>query len=251
MTSPVGGLFGQILAAVSAGSELAPLVSTEKRKHLSRGLFDSFYADLPKSIDVVFDTNRAWTTHLSALGELFPRCKVLCCVRNVAWVMDSIERQFQNNAFENTRLFPSAAERSTVFTRTEWLASRTGMVGFAWGALQGALYGPHADRLLLIDYDLLVRQPDDVIGLIYDFLGEERFDHDFDNVEYDAPGFDEHLGLTGLHKVHRKVAPRPRRSILPPELFQKYSRLNFWQTIEGSRAQIIAARKPEDSASTE
>ena len=113
------------------------------------------------------------------------------------------------------------------------------MVGYAWSALQEALYGVNADKLLLVDYELLVARPAEVIGLIYGFLGEEAFAHDFDNVEYDAPAFDENLGVAGLHKVHKKVEPMPRKTILPPELFEQYSKLNFWQNLKGSRAKMI------------
>lgn len=239
MTSPVGSLFANLVASVSAGSELAPMVSTNQRKQLSKGLFDSYYADLPAEKKVVFDTNRSWTANLSALTELYPKAKLICCVRNVAWVMDSIERQFQLNAFENTRLFGSPAERSTVFTRCEALANRNGLVGYAWSALQEALYGNHADRLLLVDYDLLANRPSDVMDLVYDFLEEEKFDHNFDNVEYDAPAFDDQLGVSGLHKVRKKVEAQPRGTILPPELFEQYAQLNFWQDLKASRARII------------
>ncbi len=245
MTSPVGHLFSNLIGSVSAGSELSTMVSVAQRKRLSQGLFDSFYADLPDERSTVFDTNRSWTANLSAVTELFPAAKMLCCVRNVAWVMDSLECQVQSNAFENTRLFGDKATRSSVFTRCEALASRNGLVGFAWSALQEALYGAHADRLLIIDYDLLVSRPAEVIGLVYGFLEEEPFDHDFDNVAYDAPAFDEQLGLAGLHTVHRKVEPRPRSTILPPDLFEQYGRLNFWKSLKGSRARIITEDKAE------
>lgn len=240
MTSPVGGLVSNLIASVSAGTEMASAVSTEQRKRMSKGLFDSYYADLPAGKTQVFDTNRSWTANLAALTELFPKAKVLCCVRDVAWVMDSMERQFQSNAFENTSLFGSQAERSTVFTRSEALANRNGLVGYAWSALQEAIYGVHADRLLIIDYDLLVRRPGEVIDLVYDFLGQNKFTHDFNNVEYDAPAFDDQLGVSGLHRVHKKVEPKPRHTILPPELFEQYGQLNFWRELKGSRARIIS-----------
>ncbi len=242
MTSPVGGLFSNLIASVSAGSEMAPMVNTAQRKRLSKGLFDSYYADHEE--EVVFDTNRMWTANLAALDDLFPAGKLLCCVRNVAWIMDSMEHQFRSNAFEHTRLFGDAAQRSTVFTRLEALANRNGLVGYAWSALNEALYGPHADKLLIIDYDLLVTHPAQVMGLIYGFLEEEPFEHDFDNVVYDAPEFDENLGAAGLHKVRKKVAPKPRRTILPPELFEEYSKLNFWQNLKGSAAKMIT-QQPE------
>ncbi len=243
MTSPVGGLFENLVASVSAGSEMAPMVSNDQRKRLSKGLFDSYYDDLEPEISLVFDTNRSWTANIAALTELYPTSKILCCVRNVEWVMDSMERQFQNNPFENTRLFSSGAARSTVFTRCETWANRNGLVGYAWSALQEAMYGEHANRLLIIDYDLLVRRPVDVIKLVYEFIGETPFNHDFENVEYDAPAFDEQLGVSGLHKVHKKVAPMPRKTILPPELIAQYSQLNFWKNMQGTRAQIIAEKE--------
>src|SRR5690349_8935303 len=84
--------------------------------------------------DVIFDTSRAWTAKLPALTTLFPDAKIICCVSNVAWIMDSIERQFRQNGFENTKLF-APAERSTVYTRVEALAHANRMVGFPWHAL--------------------------------------------------------------------------------------------------------------------
>ncbi|MFC3052095.1 sulfotransferase family protein [Kordiimonas pumila] len=247
MTSPVGNLFSTLISSVSAGSELAPMVSTEQRIRLSQGLFDSYYADLDERRTHVFDTNRAWTANLSAVTKMFPDTKMLCCVRDVAWVMDSLERQYQSNAFENTGLFNDHGSRSTVYSRTETLASRNGLVGYAWSALKEALYGPHADRLLIIDYDLLASRPGEVIPLVYDFIGADPFEHDFDNVIYDAPVFDAQLGLSGLHRVHKKVAPMPRRTILPPELFEQYSQLNFWRDLQGSRARIISETKTEET----
>ena len=108
-------------AQLSAGSELGPMVDDAQRERLLRGLFESFYAD--RAEPVVFDTNRAWTAKLPLLMRLFPEAKVVCCVRDVAWVLDSLERRFRANAFEHTRLFNSAAERATVYTRVEALAA--------------------------------------------------------------------------------------------------------------------------------
>ena len=132
MSSPVASLFDGVIAQVSAGTELSTMVNEEQRARILRGLFDCYYADLEQP--VIFDTNRAWTAKLPALMRLFPDAKVICCVRDVAWVMDSLERQYRNNAFEHTRLFNNPAERSTVYTRVEALAHANRLVGFAWHA---------------------------------------------------------------------------------------------------------------------
>lgn len=239
MSSPVAGLFEAVISQVSAGSEMASMVNEEQRGRILKGIFESYYAD--RDEPVIFDTNRAWTAKLPALMKLFPEAKLVCLVRDVAWIMDSMERQFQNNAFENTRIFANPNQRATVYTRTESLAGSNSLVGFPYQALREACYSDFADRLMIVEYDMLTQRPAEVIGLIYQFLGEELYQHDLESVSYDAPEFDSQLGLDGLHRVHKKVAPRPRQTILPPDLFEKFSKLAFWRDLKNSRAFRITA----------
>ncbi len=243
MTSPVGALFTGMLGQFSAGSEYAPVTDEATRRRLLRGLFDSYYADVPAG-SVVFDTNRMWSAKLPALLDLFPKAKVIACVRNVAWVMDSLERVFRANPYENTRLFNDESERNSVYSRVETLAQRNRLVGFAWSALKEAYYGAQADSLLIVDYDLLAQAPEKVLRLVYQFIGEPWFDHDFGNVHYDAPEFDEALGVSGLHRVRARVALEPRRTVLPPDLFEKYSALSFWNDGANSAANVIRFATP-------
>jgi len=243
MTSPVGALFNGLLDQVSAGSEFGPVIRQAQRRRLLRGLFDSFYADQPAN-SVIFDTNRLWSSKLPALLDLFPQAKVIACVRNVAWVMDSLERLYRANPFENTRLFNDAVERNTVYSRVDTLGQRNRLVGFSWTAIKEAFYGEQAASLLLVDYDLLAQAPEKVLPLVYQFIGEPWFDgHDFGKLEFDAPEFDSALGLSGLHKVRPRVALEPRRTILPPDLFAQYQDMSFWHDVANSTASVITAKK--------
>lgn len=246
MSSPVASLMEGVISQVSAGSELSSMVNDAQRADIIRGLFDSYYRNHAQP--VIFDTNRAWTAQLPALMKLFPEAKLICTVRNVAWVMDSLERQYRSNVFENTRLFNTPTERATVYTRLEALAGPNRLVGYAWHAIQEAVWSEFADRIVIVDYDIFSQRPDEVIGLIYKFIGEDPFEHDFDNVDYDAPEFDSQLGVKGLHKVHEKVAPRPRKSVLPPELFERYAKLSFWSGLKGSKVYRIVPTKTETKA---
>ena len=249
MSSPIASLFDSVIAHVSAGTELSTMVNGDQRARLLRGLFESYYAD--RTEEVIFDTNRAWTAQLPALMRLFPDARVICLVRDLSWIMDSMERQFRQNAFEHTRLFNSAGERSTVYTRLEALAGANRLVGYPWHALREACYSDFADRIVIVEYDLLVQRPAEVFGLLYQFLGEEPYAHDFSAVDYDAPQFDSQLGLDGLHRVHAEVAPRPRDTILPPDLFERYSKLAFWRNLPKSKAfRIVAQQDAEQQKST-
>jgi sulfotransferase len=209
---------------------------------------DAYYADQADRA-VVFDTNRMWSARLPLIAALYPEARLLACVRNVAWVMDSFERLVRRNAFEPSRLFGAEAERATVYSRTEALAHRDRVVGFAYSALKEAYYGEHSDRLLLIDYDILTTKPEACLRLVYHFLGEEWFAHDFDRVEYDAPEFDGPLGAPGLHRVSGPVRAVPRPTVLPPDLFERFSALTFWNDPRGTSAWRIAP-PPSGTAAT-
>lgn len=241
MTSPVGSLFSGMLNQFSAGSEFGPMITREQRQRLLRGLFENYYGDLGEK-SVIFDTNRLWSSKLPAIQDLFPHAKVIACVRNVAWIMDSLERLFRANPYENTKLFSDEGERNTVYSRVETLAQRNRLVGFAWSALKEAYYSEQAGSLLLVEYELLTTAPEKVMRLVYDFLGEPWFAHDFGNVHYDAPEFDQALGLSGLHRVRPIVAVEHRATVLPPDLFQQYSSLSFWRDGSGSAANVIRTK---------
>lgn len=241
MTSPVGSLFNAVVSQCSAGSEFASVIDTDMRRRLLSGLFSSVYAEKSDK-SVIFDTNRQWSARMPALNDLFPQAKVIACVRNVAWIMDSLERVYRAQPFENTKLFNDDAERNTVYSRCETLAQRNRLVGYAWTALKEAYYGEHADSLLLVDYDLLSQTPERVLRLIYEFIGEPWFEHDFEDLAYDAPAFDQALGVAGLHKVKSRVVHEPRRTVLPPDLFEKYAELSFWNDNSSSAANVIRVK---------
>jgi sulfotransferase len=241
MTSPVGALFTGMLNQFGAGSEFGPVLDRDMRQQLLRGLFDTYYAAQADKA-VVFDTNRLWSARLPAVLDLFPQAKVIACVRNVAWVMDSLERLYRANPYEQTMLFNGDIERNTVYSRVDTLAQQNRLVGFAWSALKEAYYGAQADSLLVVEYELLAQAPERVLRLVYEFIGEPWFEHDFEHIEYDAPAFDEALGVAGLHRVRPKVAVESRRTVLPPDLFEKYAQLSFWRNGDGSAAHVIRTK---------
>ncbi|WP_335152742.1 sulfotransferase family protein [Nostoc sp.] len=244
MSSPVGSLVNRMLEAMSEDNEFSVFITPEQKRALTLAIFSTFYQSQADK-EVIFDTNRLWCSKLSLIHELFPGSKVICCVRNVAWIMDSIERLIRKNAFDVSRMFNNAGERSTVYTRTEALSQGGRLVGFSYNALKEAFYSEHSASLLLVDYDLLTQAPDKTISLIYQFLEEEPFEHDFANVEYEALEFDNRLNTKGLHYVRPKVEFQPRLTILPPDLFTQYDGLSFWKNPSNSLANVIVAQPVE------
>jgi sulfotransferase len=226
MSSPMGAMFMALQGSMSPRNETALAIDEDQKRALLRGLFTGFYHAVHPQL-VVFDTNRLWCAKLPTLAQLFPSAKVICCVRPVGWIIDSVERLIRKNAFDLSGLF-GFDPTGTVFTRVSRLAGSDGMVGFALDALKEAFFGEQADRLILIDYEALARRPKETMAELYHFIGEPPFAHDFDDVEYSALDFDRQLGTPGLHSVARKVQWVGRESVLPPELFRRFENDAFW-----------------------
>lgn len=246
MSSPVGAVFNASLSAMGAGNEFALFLEEEQKRRILNGIFDGYYHNVPDD-SVIFDTNRMWTSRLPALLKLYPDAKVICCVRNPAWILDSVENLVRKNAFDTTRIFSNEAERATVYSRAEALAGRNRMIGYALSALKEAYYSNEASSMLLLDYNLLAARPADCLKLVYQFLEEEPFAHNFDDVTYEAEVFDSHLLAKGLHSVKGKVELKQRRSILPPELFKQFSNLTFWIGEQRTLAHHIVPKSRDDA----
>ncbi|RDI99761.1 sulfotransferase [Dyella solisilvae] len=226
MSGPMAGMFAAMLGEMSGRNEFSMFITDALRQRVLHGLFENYYADSPQ--DVIFDTNRAWCTRLPALRQLLPDSRVIACVRHVGWIVDSIERLVRKNAFSPSSIF-NYALGGTVYTRANGVVANDGVVGYAYDALKEAFYGEDTDRLMLVQYESLVKDPHTVLKAIYDFIGEPPFAHDVEHVAYSADEFDQRAGTPGLHVVRPNVSMVERPTILPPDLFRRFEHDAFWQ----------------------
>lgn len=242
MSSPVFPVFNAALSAMGGSNEFAVFFQPEQKARILRGILDGYYG-ADTGAKAVFDTNRLWTARLPALRTLYPDSRLVACVRNPAWIIDSIETLVRRNALDASRLFGTEGERLSVYARAAALMDKSRLVGASYLALKEAYYSQDAAAMLILDYDTLVAQPKDAIALLYQFLRMPSFPHDFSQVTYQAEVFDTQLLAKGLHDVSGPVAPRPRPTVLPPDLFQKYAAMDFW-TRRDSRAHFITRSEP-------
>lgn len=245
MSSGLAPLLQANLQVMSAGAETSLLMDDTQKPKILRAICDAYYDGVVPD-GVVFDTNRVWCAKMPLVQDLYPDAKVIACVRDIPWIMDSIERLYRSNPYENTRLYGGEESRSTVYRRVETLADPNRLVGYSWSAFKEAFYGEQAQNMLVVDYEYLAKAPEKVLRLIYQFIDEPWFDgHDFENVFFEADDFDRALGVKGLHRVHSKVEFKPRRTILPPDIFEKFSDMDFWKDVTGSGAFVITAKNEE------
>ena len=66
------------------------------------------------------------------------------------------------------------------------------------------------DKMHFIDYNDMVSNPEQVMEDIYDFLGEEYYEHTFDGLSNDHRENDLNTyGLGDMHEVHSKLEKLP------------------------------------------
>jgi len=261
MTSPLADIMGVVMAEASSKNDFSFDVSDEQRVAMLRGLVENFYAGQADAADrassdraasegtpsggegipsgdIVFDTSRLWCSRMQLLGTLFPEAKVIACVRQLSWVLDSMERLVRRQSVGVSKVFRFDTN-TTVYSRVEALTDPRGMVGFAFQATKDAFYGQYAPgHLLLLTYESLARNPLAAMRAVYQFIGEPWFEHDFEHISYNADEFDARVGMPGLHTVRPKVEPIERTPILPREIFSRFVNESFWMDPKNNISQV-------------
>lgn len=226
ISSPVQGLVMSAINVITS-SESNHLIDEDRRKHLLHSLFNAYYDNVEPS--TVFDTNRGWTAKTSLLKELYPKTKIICCVRDLPWILDSFERISAKNSLYNAKLTDDEAGQ-TVTTRCDALmdVKKEGQVVKPYYFLEeGLLLNP--DMIMLVEYESLCKTPKDVMREIYEFIGKPYYEHDFTNVEYENEVYDSSINMKSLHTVRKEVSWQERPSILPKSIWEKYGGKEFWR----------------------
>jgi sulfotransferase len=226
ISSPLARFVRAIITESHAGPGYHLQCDEQRRIKLIQGLVENYYYDTDAS--VCFNTNRGWTALVDALAISHPDSKVICCVRDINWILDSFETLFRKNPFSISKMY-SPEEATTVHTRCDALMSPGHTLKFAGDSLHEAITGPNANKIFLVEYEQLAKSPEKVMKALYNFISEPYFSHDFTLVEASYDEFDADANINGLHKIRKGVSFVSRESILPKNIWEKYSNQEFWR----------------------
>jgi len=203
-----------------------------------------FYSDVQKP--VVFDKNRAWTARVPYIeGYIGQQAKILVPVRRIDEILTSILTMIHRNPFQEGQPRINFVDEQLIKTdipindlnRCMYLLNDGGIVYESLNAIMMGFQQNVSDKMHFVDYNDLVDNPEKIMEDIYDFLGEEFYDHDFGSIsnihrEDDLITY----GLSDMHQVRSEVkkTSSPPASILPEEILDLYEqnkrRLEFWGT---------------------
>jgi sulfotransferase len=184
--------------------------------------------------------SRGWTKSTTLLQELFPTTKILCCVRDIPWIINSFELINKKNPFHSSTLVKQECN-DNVFSRSDGMMDKNGgVIAGPWICLQEG-YALNPEMIYFVEYENLCKNPEKEMRTIYEFLEKPYYAHDFENVEYSNENFDKACNLKDLHTVKRRVEYNPPRNVLPPEIVKKYKEMNmeFWKEGHKIDADII------------
>jgi sulfotransferase len=213
-----------------------PEDETERRKaQVLRSMLFGYFDHVEQP--VVFDKSRGWLAYLEMAEVVLGRKpKVLVTVRDLRDVLASFEKLFRITA-SSRQLSQEAAffhQFQTIEGRCEVLCRNDQLVGSSFNRVKDAVQRGWRDQMLFVEYERLTASPKAVMKDVYEFLGEEPFAHDFDNVEQVTQEDDLVHVWKNLHKIRKKVEPQAPQwpSILPKNVADKYAAdAKFWNAL--------------------
>lgn len=224
ITDPLATFVKGMLETLQTEPGMKTEFPEERRANSIRGMIEGSYNHIDKP--VIFNTNRAWTYLTSQVKCIYPKSKMIVCVRDINWVLDSLETIHRKNPLSPNTV--TGGPGKSVYERCEVYMDAQGIVGFPYVGIKQAITGDERDLLMLVEYNDLVKNPEKTIKAIYSFLGEEYYEHDFNNVEANWDEYDKEIGVP-FHRVRKKIAFNERNTILPPDILNKFANMEVWR----------------------
>ncbi len=234
-TSAAQIIFSSLYHQFSSAGEMAALMDDDQRREVLHAVVDAIHykrGDRP----VVFDTNRKWLQRAEQLVALYPLCRFIVCVRDPARVVSSLEKARRSLTFRQSKMF---GPDTTLVQRVKHLTADDGIVGNCLGMIRDALTGPMADRMIVVDYDRFLDKPEGTMDLLYQFLREPSFQHDFQNFSFDLPDLDAFLNMPGLHSIRGPLRPANHETVLPDDIAARLSEKAVWKHIKTTSAVML------------
>lgn len=211
-TSPLGGLIALADGLLSNSTEIKGALgrdrkATEERvRRTLNGTIRGWYHEHRRKI--VFDKSRGWGNQILLLRALWPNSKVIVTVRDIRDVFASFEKQHRKSALFAHGPGNLLEQRLRVqFSPPCVELPQGGMIGGPLSHIRDML-----QRGLDVHFFILerfCRQPQIEMERLYCYLMEERFEHDFENVENVSDEPDHLYHFKFPHQGSGKVEPPP------------------------------------------
>lgn len=160
----------------------------------------------------ILDKNRAWGSYYSLLNEILPNPKILVMVRDLRAVFASMEKKFRANPDKDEgEINNITLQGITTQQRVEqWAIGHP--IGYAAHKLNQSMLDKSAKNFLFIRYEDLCTNPKLILDGVYDFLGVEPYNHNFNKIDQITVEDDTVHGIYGDHTIRNTLGMLPNDS---------------------------------------
>lgn len=191
------------------------------------------WADIEDAPPVYIDKSRAWLQFYEFLVEILgedPTPKIIVPIRDLRGIVSSMEKLYRANQLRVDPIEnPGQGKGLTVENRVKtWIAGVP--IGIAMDRVQDVYSRAVASNMLFVKMEDLTSNPQGELARIYDYIGEEMFEHKFEDIKQLTQEDDRRFGIPGLHTVQPKVEPIKEdwSEILGSNLSKGLKQGNMW-----------------------
>lgn len=170
------------------------------------GIFEGAYKHIEQP--VIFEKNRGWPAFIGLLKNVLPYdVKMIACVREPREILASLEKRWRETDTFGQAPRPQKVDMSSLEARLKYFASNIGPLGAPYILLSEAMKMSFQEQIHFVEFETLTKDPELTMRRIYQFINEDVFEHDFDNVVQVTHEDDRFHGYVGLHDIRSKVEP--------------------------------------------
>lgn len=208
-------------------------------KKIISSIIHQFYSDIQEP--VIIDKNRAWSARtLYIEGYIEQRAKIICPMRDIDEILASMIMMIRRNPYQEGQERVNFIDEQLIKlnialtddNRCEYIAGPQGILGQSLNAIVEGFKQGFGDRIHFLEYKDLINEPVKTLEKLYEFLEEDMYEHNFDNLENIYREND--LGTYGIgdmHQVHSKlelISSDPS-TILSKNILEKCKGMDIWR----------------------
>jgi len=202
-------------------------------------IINQFYDDVKKP--VVVDKNRAWVARVPYIEQYIgQKAKIICPVRDIDEILTSMITMIRRNPYKEGQPRINFIDEQLVKlnipisddNRCEYIAGPDGILGQSLNAIMEGLNQGFGSRFHFVEYKDLVNNPKETMNKLYEFIGEEPFDHQFTNLKnQNREGDINTYGLSDMHEVRPvlKSTSKDPKKVLSKEILSRCEGMDFWR----------------------
>lgn len=221
--TPTSPLLGLLLHNQDTFWKLEEVVANpipEQLTNISRAMIYSAWEHRPEPI--IIDKHRGWGKNMDAATKIFGKeIKIVATVRDLPSIMASWLTLIKKYPYEFDRKLSAKGYTPTDENRMGemWFNMTKDCMESVMMAKQTA-----SNRLLLVDYDDFVDNPQQQVERIEEFLELPSFKYDFNNIKEEPSDDLQAWGFPDLHKIRPTIGKISRhpKEVLGEDLYNRF-----------------------------